>query len=236
VADVTAQVPALLPTFEGRQTTAHAQADALRDAILNGVFEDGQELNQVALAKHFGTSRVPVREALRQLQAEGLVRGEAYLRMVVNGLNIDRVTEIIDIRSALEAYLLGRAMERADEGYVERLRELCDEMDDAPDHHAWLEGNRRFHDALYVPADAPIAADLVTNLSKRVERYLRLWSDGQGVHRNREANSEHRAIISCIEAGHRRKAVAELKRHIAHTRTRVIALHDAYHTRRTAEV
>jgi DNA-binding GntR family transcriptional regulator len=236
MAEPSDSIPTLLPTFEGRQTTATAQADALREAILGGVFEDGQELNQVALAKHFGTSRVPVREALRQLQAEGLVRGEAYLRMVVNGLNIDRVTEIIDIRSALETYLLGRAIERAGEGYVEKLRALCDEMDDAPDHDAWLEGNRRFHDALCEPADAPIAADLVTNLSKRVARYLRLWSDGQGVHRNREANAEHRAIISHIEDGNRRRAVAELKRHIAHTRARVIALHGAYHARRTAEV
>lgn len=225
-----------LPTFEARQTTSDVLADALRDAILTGVFEDGQELNQVALAKHFGTSRVPVREALRQLQAEGLVRGEAYLRMVVNGLSIERVTEIIDIRSALETYLLGRAMERADEGYVKRLQGLCDELDAVQDHARWVDGNRRFHEAMYEPADAPIAADLVMNLSKRVERYLLLWSGGRGVQRNREANAEHRAIIAHIEAGDRRKAVAELKRHIAHTRVHVVALHDVYRARQPADV
>jgi DNA-binding GntR family transcriptional regulator len=225
-----------LPTLDTRRTTSDALADVLRDAILNGVFEDGQELNQVALAKQFGTSRVPVREALRQLQAEGLVRGEAYLRMVVNGLSIDRVTEIIDIRSALETYLLGRAIERADEGYVERLRGLCQELDTLKDHASWLNGNHRFHEALYGPADAPIAADLILNLSKRVERYLRLWSDGRGVQRNREANSEHKAIVAYIEAGDRRKAVAELRRHIANTRAHAVALHDEYTARRAAEV
>lgn len=232
-----ANASTLLPTLEARRTTSDALADVLRDAILNGVFEDGQELNQVELAKQFGTSRVPVREALRHLQAEGLVRGEAYLRMVVNGLSIDRVTEIIDIRSALETYLLGRAMQRADDGYATRLRGLCDELDAVTDHASWLDGNRRFHEAMYEQADAPIAADLVMNLSKRVERYLRLWSDGRGVQRNREANSEHRAIIAHIEAADRRKAVAELKRHIAHTRAHVIALHDEYNARQApAEV
>jgi DNA-binding GntR family transcriptional regulator len=224
-----------LPTLESRRTTSDTLADVLRDAILNGVFEDGQELNQVELAKQFGTSRVPVREALRQLQAEGLVRGEAYLRMVVNGLSIDRVTEIIDIRSSLETYLLGRAMQRADEGYVKRLQGLCRELDTVTDHAKWLDGNRRFHEAMYEPADAPIAADLIVNLSKRVERYLRLWSHGRGVQRNREANSEHKAIVAHIDAGDRRKAVAELKRHIAHTRAHVVALHDEY-ARRTPDV
>jgi DNA-binding GntR family transcriptional regulator len=225
-----------LPTLDTRRTTSDALADVLRDAILNGVFNDGEELNQVALAKQFGTSRVPVREALRQLQAEGLVRGEAYLRMVVNGLSIDRVTEIIDIRSALETYLLSRAMERADDGYGERLRGLCKELDALKDHASWLDGNRRFHEAMYERADAPIAADLVLNLSKRVERYLRLWSHGRGVQRNREANAEHRAIVAYIEAGDRRKAVAELRRHIANTRAHVVALHDEYITRQPPEV
>jgi DNA-binding GntR family transcriptional regulator len=225
-----------LPTLDARRTTSDALADVLRDAILNGVFNDGEELNQVALAKQFGTSRVPVREALRQLQAEGLVRGEAYLRMVVNGLSIDRVTEIIDIRSALETYLLSRAMERADDGYGERLRGLCKELDALKDHASWLDGNRRFHEAMYEQADAPIAADLVLNLSKRVERYLLLWSHGRGVQRNREANAEHRAIVAYIEAGDRRKAVAELRRHIANTRAHVVALHDEYIRRQTPEV
>src|SRR4051794_22192488 len=67
-----------LPPLAERRTASDEVADTLRGAIINGQFDDGQELNQVELARHFGVSRVPVREALRRLQAEGLVTAEAH--------------------------------------------------------------------------------------------------------------------------------------------------------------
>jgi DNA-binding GntR family transcriptional regulator len=72
-----------LPELTDRRTTSDQIADTLREAILTGEFDDGEELNQVALAKHFNVSRVPIREALRQLQAEGLVTAKAHQRTVV---------------------------------------------------------------------------------------------------------------------------------------------------------
>lgn len=212
-----------LPELQERRTTSDQIADALRDAILTGEFSDGEELNQVALAKHFGVSRVPLREALRQLQAEGLVSAKAHQRTVVTGLAVDRVAEILELRSLLERHLLERAIEHIDAAEIERLDALCDEMDRIKDHQAWLAKNREFHQTLYSAAAAPFTTDLVEGLAKRVERYLHLWSD-DGVKRNMEANREHRGIVEAVKSGDGRRASQELERHIARTRERVLDL------------
>lgn len=213
-----------LPELQDRRTTSDQIADALRDAILTGQFADGEELNQVALAKHFGVSRVPIREALRQLQAEGLVEAKAHQRTVVAGLTLDRVVEILEVRSLLEGHLLERAMEKMDDEHLKRLHQLCDEMDRTADHREWLERNREFHQVLYEPSGATITLALVEQIAARAERYLHLWSEGRGIERNKEANAEHKAIVAAVEQGNARRAKLELEMHVAHTRERVLEM------------
>jgi DNA-binding GntR family transcriptional regulator len=212
-----------LPELTERRTTSDQIADALRDAILTGEFEDGEELNQVALANHFGISRVPIREALRQLQAEGLVSAKAHQRTVVTTLSPERVAEILEIRSLLEAHLLSKTMNKLDPAQIKALEDICDQMDKAGDHQDWLRLNREFHLALYAPAATSFTSGLIEQLSARVERYLHLLSD-TGVERNKEANAEHRAIVRAIKAGDKRQARRELESHIGHTKERVVAL------------
>jgi DNA-binding GntR family transcriptional regulator len=84
-----------------RRTTSDTVADELRAAILRGDFEDGMELNQVDLAREFGVSRVPIREALRQLKAEGLISSEPHMRAAVVGHTLERVIEILELRILL---------------------------------------------------------------------------------------------------------------------------------------
>jgi DNA-binding GntR family transcriptional regulator len=209
-----------LRELSDRRTTSDQIADVLRDAILTGEFDDGEELNQVALAKHFGVSRVPIREALRQLQAEGLVSAKAHQRTVVTSLSIDRVMEILEIRALLETHLLERTSPKLQPSDIERMRELCAEMDEITEHQAWLQKNLEFHQALYARADASFTLALLEQLSARVGRYLHRWSP-RGVERNKEANAEHWAIVRAIEAGDTRTARKELSAHIAHTGERI---------------
>jgi len=203
-----------------RRTTSDQIADALREAILTGEFEDGQELNQVTLAKHFDVSRVPLREALRQLQAEGLVTAKAHQRAAVSTLSVERVLEIVDLRSLLEVHLLGRTMPELQPEDIAQLRKLCGEMDKISDHQAWLAKNREFHQVLYNPARASFTFTLLEQLSARIGRYLHRWRD-TGVERNKEANAEHWALLDAIEAGDLRRARRELQTHISHTRDRI---------------
>lgn len=210
-----------LPELSDRRTTSDQIADALRDAILTGEFADGEELNQVTLAKHFGTSRVPLREALRQLQAEGLVSSKAHKRVLVTTLSVERVVEILDIRALLEGHLLSQAIKSITPEHVQRLEKLCHEMDRTVAHQAWLRKNREFHQALYEPSGSTFTIDLVEQLSARVERYLHMWSE-RGIQRNKEANAEHWAIVRAVKANNPRAARSELETHIAHTKERVV--------------
>lgn len=207
-----------------RRTTPDLIADALREAIFSGAFEDGEELNQVALAEHFGVSRVPLREAMRQLQAEGLINVEAHRRAVVTSLTPDTLVELFDLRTLLEVYLLELAIPHLDDEEIEQAGEICDEMDVSTDHGDWLRLNREFHRLLYRPAQRAFTLSLVEQLTGKAQRYLSLWSSGKGIDRVEEANREHRKILAAVKKGDSDAATKTLTTHIAHTRQRVEAM------------
>src|ERR1044072_113117 len=102
------------PVLRGRKTTPDYLATALRTAIYDGQFADGEELNQVELSEFFGVSRIPIREALRQLQAEGLVQNIAHYRTIVTGLTLPQILEAIEMRAVLEAHLLRKTAPKFD--------------------------------------------------------------------------------------------------------------------------
>src|SRR4051812_31919642 len=121
------------PNLRERKTITDYLATALRTAIHDGQFADNEELNQVELAEFFGVSRVPIREALRQLQAEGLVQAIAHHRTVVAGMNLPQITEAIEMRAVLEAHLLRKAGEHFEKTDIDGLRKICEETDKIKD-------------------------------------------------------------------------------------------------------
>lgn len=210
------------PGLAGRRTTPDHVAEALREAILTGQLEDGEELNQVALAEHFSISRVPVREALRQLQAEGLVRQEAHRRAVVSGLSLARLMELFDLRIRLETYMLERALVVITDEHLARMEKLLELMQDpAGEHSLWLERNRDFHQVLYDASGAVYTSELAGQIARRTTRYLYLRSGGEGIHRAGEADEEHRAILDAVRGRDLHRATHLLQMHIEGTRRRV---------------
>lgn len=209
--------------FRDRRITADYIAAALREAIYRGDLADEAILNQAAIASHFGVSRVPVREAMRELQAEGLIETHAHRLAVVRGLDLDRLLEIYDLRALLEGFLMDRATPEIDARRLRELRALEGRMRDEHDHARWLELNARFHQMLYEPSGAKTTMELAEQLRGRAERYVRLWRGGAGLHRPREAGREHAEILSLVAAGDAAGARRAIERHIAHTRDAVIA-------------
>ncbi len=209
-----------IPALPERRTASDEVADTLREAIITGQFEDGQELNQVELARHFGVSRVPVREALRRLEAEGLVSAVAHMRVVVPILDRALISDTFEIRSLLEGYLLERAAPNIGVDELAELREMCDAMDRVRSRDIWLERNADFHHHLLTPANVPTAMAIVERLTHQVERYARRTG---GVLRTEQAGGEHREIIEALERNAVKQAVAALKRHILSTRDAVIS-------------
>lgn len=203
------------PASRERRTTSDYIVDALRAAIYDGQFADGEELNQVALARYFKVSRVPIREALRQLHAEGLVSNIAHRRTVVTGLDPDEILEWIEIRAVLEGHLVAKAGPRLDAAALGRLNHLCDEMDRIRDYdYNWVLKNWEFHRTLYQPSRSKAAIALVERLILRVERYVRRSGNRA---RLREAAAEHRRILSDIERRNFASARSRMQEHIVHT-------------------
>jgi DNA-binding GntR family transcriptional regulator len=200
-----------------RRITADYVAEALREAIHRGDLADGAVLNQAAVASHFGVSRVPVREAMRQLQAEGLITMRAHRLAEVRSLSLDRILEIYDLRALLEGYVIERALPHIDTARLKQLTELEKEMRGVADHARWLGLNARFHQMLYEPSGAEVTLE-----GARAERYVRLWSKGAGVQRPKEAGREHARILKLVAQGDGAAARRAIEEHVQHTRDRVI--------------
>ena len=202
-----------------QRTTPDYIADALRAAIYDGQFEDGEEINQVELAAYFKISRVPIREALRQLQAENLVRIIAHRRAVVVGLDPQEILELIEIRAVLEGFLVAKAGPRLDAAALQRLNDLCDEAESIRDYgYNWVLKNWDFHRTLYLPSQSKAAIAMVEQLNLRVERYVRRSG---GIKRLRQAAAEHRQILKDIERRRFATARNRMQQHILETREQV---------------
>lgn len=208
-----------------RRTTPDRVVDTLREGILSGALRDGEELNQVALAEYFNVSRVPIREALRQLQAEGLVRQKAHRRAVVSALGIEHILELFDLRTLLETYLLSRAMPNITADDVATLAGLLEQLDAATDRRQWLELNRRYHHSMYTPAGASYTLELADNIAARTSRYLYIYSGGQGIDRISAAADEHRRLLRAVSEGDTDSACELLREHIQRTRADVERLY-----------
>lgn len=210
-----------------RRTASGDVADTLRKAIYEGALADGTPLNQVAIAKMLGVSRVPVREAMHQLQAEGLITVKPHHGAEVAGLTVDRVSELYDIQAMLEEYITRRAVPNIDKATLGDLRGLVTRMRATKELAEWLELNAEFHTELNRPSGAQLAIELAQQLRARAQRYLNLWSDGKGIDRPRDANREHTVMLDLIAAGDADGAATAARQHVLTTRDKAIKYHDA---------
>src|SRR5215211_3025854 len=199
-----------------RQTIASMTVEALRERILRGDYPDGEPLRQDALADELGVSRIPIREALRQLEAEGLVTLNPHRGAIVSSLSLGEIEEVFEIRSTVEPDLLRRALPRLTEYQL-------DLADDVLDRYAqalrsgnvvmWGELNWQFHSTLYAPAERPVTMGIVQRLHQQSDRYLRMQL--ALTHGETRANEEHRAIAAATRAGDVKRASALMRDHIA---------------------
>ena len=199
-----------------RQTVASMTLDAIRDGILHGNYAEGEPLRQDALADELGVSRIPIREALRQLETEGLVTFNPHRGAIVSSLSLDEIEEVFDLRATIETDLLRRAMPHL-------TTHQLDQADDVLDRYAvalrsgnvarWGELNWQFHASLYAPARRPITMSIVQRLHQQSDRYLRMQL--ALTHGETRANDEHRAIAAAARAHDTKRACQLVRDHIA---------------------
>jgi DNA-binding GntR family transcriptional regulator len=197
------------------QTLASAAADALRQLILRGELRAGEPLRQDTLATRLGVSRIPVREALLQLEAEGLVTFYPRRGAIVSTLSLSEFSELCEMRALLEPALLLKALPHLTPAILGQAEEILDTYDAALRRHdvaRWGELNWRFHATLYAPASRPRTMAQVEHLHRLTDRYTRMQLSL--THGESAADAEHRELLSLTQKRDTRRAPAFLRSHI----------------------
>lgn len=178
--------------------------DHLRTAILTGELPDGAPLPQEEIAAKLAISRLPVREALRRLDSEGLVVLRPRRGYVVASLDREEIDDVLDLQAELESLAGFAATARRSSTVVEALKECLAELDRLTsrtpvDIDAFTRLNRQFHDTLYESCGRPFLCRMLRLLHANSERYTRLAA---GVKVDlRKSQSEHRKIFEAYRRG-----------------------------------
>jgi DNA-binding GntR family transcriptional regulator len=196
-------------------STPGAVREALRRAIIAGEFAPGFQLRQEELAERFGTSRIPVREALRQLESEGFVTILPNRGAVVSGLSVDDVVELLEIRIALECHALRLAIPAMGEVDLDEANKILRSYDAEPDPEKWGAFNWTFHETLYAPCNRPRLLAMIEANYGHVSRFTRAFvSRATGKERPQR---EHYELLELCRSGEVEKAVRLLREHIVQT-------------------
>lgn len=192
-------------------------AELLRIAILGGDYPPGARILQEDVAQRFGASRVPVREAFRTLEADGLVTLVANAGAWVSRLSLAECDEVYQTRERVEPLLLRYALPGIDAAHLARLDELAERMQHA-DVEEFLRLDREFHLGSYAAAETTVLGDLVSRLWNTTQHYRRAFAMLLDEHAARVVHDEHHMLLSAIREGDGEGAERILEGHIRRTR------------------
>jgi len=197
-----------------RQSLPDAIAVQLRERILNGEFKDGDPIVQEAIAEEYEVSRMPVREALRQLEGQGLVALKTHKGAIVTSMKKEKVSELFDLRALLECDILARALPHFGPSDAAAAQDFLNQLEGA--YHRrntaeWGKLNWQFHRSLYLPANRPETLSIIEGINIQAERFIRVQLVMTGAVAT--AEREHRDLLSlCTERNP--TAVDYLRKHI----------------------
>lgn len=203
---------------DSRRATSEV-SDRLRAMVLGGDLAPGAVLSQVAIAKELGVSTTPVREAIRLLEAEGLLIAERNHRAKVPPLDVQDLDAVYSSRVLLESVAVALTTQRMTTADHDLLRQDVQRMADAikaNDLEGWNEAHREFHRRL-VSLATPTHEPIIASLADRSERYRRVSVLASRPREWASVNAEHETIAEAVIAGDRVAAARHLARHLART-------------------
>ena len=184
------------PVFRSKNALVY---DALKDAILQGELKPGQRVIIDELAHDLGVSQIPVREALRSLEADGLVRIEAYVGATVTEIHAGLTHEIFALLAALESISSRAACQQMSDAQLDELAATIGAMDallDQPDR--WSAENKRLHAFICDCAGMPLVASMMTKTLDHWDRLRRYYQDDVFAHRISAAQREHGRLLDAF--------------------------------------
>jgi DNA-binding GntR family transcriptional regulator len=197
-------------------------AAELRDGIAAGRLKPGERLVEADLAARMGISRAPVREALRQLEFEGLVAGRARRGYIVRELSTAELIELYDLRVLLEPVLTRAAAERIGAEDLERLRATVEHMRHAAREQHWVDvvnSDRVFHAEIGRLAQRPLTAQIFEHLNEQVRRFTELMTTSYAD--IEQMADEHDLLLAALASGDADRAADEMRLHLEDARRRL---------------
>ncbi|OCJ11636.1 GntR family transcriptional regulator [Rhizobium sp. AC27/96] len=196
---------------ERDDTIASRISRVLADRIIRGEIAPDARLRQDHIAEEFGTSHVPVREAFRRLEAQGLAVNLPRRGVRVASFDLKEVREVAEMRAALEGLALRHASQHLTSAILDAAEEATREGDAAADVHAWEDANRRFHRLILAPCGMARLLAAIDDLHAASARFLfSAWQSGW----EKRTDHDHRAILAALRQGRTDEAAAILQKHV----------------------
>ncbi len=198
-----------------RTTRVEHLTQGLADEILSGSLLPGTKLDEQSLADRFGVSRTPVREAIGQLVAMGMLEKRPHVGAVVKSVTVERLRQMFEVMAELEAICARIAAERmttAERKALSRLHAETAEAVAAEDAQGYERLNRRFHSAIYKGTHNEILVDTTLEARRRVAPYRKAQFNVPG--RISASHTEHGAVVDGILTGDDEKAYRSMRAHI----------------------
>jgi len=184
----------------------------LAERIVSGELAPGTRLMQDHVAEEFQTSHIPVREAFRKLEAQGLIISKPRCGVRVSPLDPGLVLEVTEMRAALEGLALHHALPRLGRADLDLARAALVAGEASDQIAVWEAANRRFHLAITAPCGMPRLMAAIGDLHQSTARFL--FATWKHLDWQPRSDNEHRAILDAIERGDRKRARALLKSHV----------------------
>lgn len=197
--------------------------DQIRADVVSGIWKLGQHMTMAELSAHYGVSANPVREALHQLQGEGIVEMRLNRGAVVRTVDAGFVKNVYDLRGAIEGMLAAEAARRATADNISRLRDLVEAYELAAATDAIgvvVQANRALHRAINLLGDNPLALEVFDGRSSLIDA-LRC-SLGNRPGRLQDIIIEHRDILDAIESGDADRAASAARTHSQRARDHML--------------
>jgi DNA-binding GntR family transcriptional regulator len=203
------------------RTLAHEIAHRVRGLIEDGAYEPGDPVRQEDVARRLSVSRIPVREAFRLLEAEGLLVVHANRGAFVHRPSIEEVEELFDVRLMLESDLLQRACQLWKPPLIDRVEAVDALLAATSDREEWVRLDEEFHFAIDFAAGRPQTLALALTLRRSLNGYYRrfLGPDVRPGHWRRE----HRDLVKSLRKRDAVRAASVLERHLVETRKVLVA-------------
>lgn len=207
------QMGSHIPISRDYRSIQQLATERIRAAVIQGLFKPGEKLNQSELAKRFDVSRIPIREALRTLEGEGLIQFHPNYGAIVAAVTEGEIRDIYEIRAALEVTTAIRSMERVTPVALSRMRSALNDMKKTGEPELWVRLNDEFHLALYQVGGRPRLLSMIALTRNLVAACIR--TSVMSPENRKIFDAQHAVILRAVEKRDAAALRKQLRIHLA---------------------